>query len=97
MVETVKMIVFFLSKDPSGQFMSWANNGRTPQKSMRSRDEMNFEAIKIIIRMINSWQIDKISQKKLSLNQTLFTCEIESIIVSIYLANYSEKIKMHME
>lgn len=49
MVETVKRIVFFLGKDPSGQFMSCASNERTPQKSMRSRDETNFEAIKIIV------------------------------------------------
>lgn len=49
MVETVRRIVFFLGKDPSGQLMSSANNGRTPQESMRSRNETNFEVIKIIV------------------------------------------------
>lgn len=49
MVETVKRIVFFLGNDPSGQFMSCASNGRTPQKSMRSKDETNFEAVGVIV------------------------------------------------
>lgn len=45
MVETVKRIVSFVSEDPSGQSRPCANSGRAPQKSTRSRDVMNFEAI----------------------------------------------------
>lgn len=49
MVETVKRVVSFASEDPSGQFTSCAYSGGTPQKIMRSRDEMNLKAIRVAV------------------------------------------------